>query len=269
MTERPAAYPHLIALDIDGTTVDHNGVLSEAVSAAIADVRAAGHHVILATGRALVGTMPIVAELGLGEGYAVCSNGAVTVRLDPGLAEGRELLDVVTFDPGPALRLLHGAFPDVAVAVEELGVGFRVSRPFPDGELGGRITVVPFEELAAEPVTRLTFRSPNSTSDEFEAIIERIGLHGVNYAVGWSAWLDINPEGVSKGSALEQLRRRLHVEPMHTVAVGDHRNDLEMLHWAARGVAMGQAPDDVKAAADEVTGTVEEDGLADVLRSLL
>ena len=53
-----------------------------------------------------------------------------------------------------------------------------------------------------------------------------------------------------------------------TVAVGDQRNDLEMLDWAARGVAMGQAPDEVKAAADEVTGTVEEHGLAQLLRTL-
>ena len=99
--------------------------------------------------------------------------------------------------------------------------------------------------------------------------VERVGLHGVSYAVGWTAWLDINPEGVSKGSALELVRRRLHVEPADTVAIGDQRNDIEMLEWAARGVAMGQAPDEVKAAADEVTGTVEEDGLAQVLRSLL
>ena len=55
---------------------------------------------------------------------------------------------------------------------------------------------------------------------------------------------------------------------MHTVAVGDQRNDLEMLRWAAR-VAMGNAPDEVKAAADEVAGDVDDDGLVPVLRALL
>jgi hydroxymethylpyrimidine pyrophosphatase-like HAD family hydrolase len=53
------------------------------------------------------------------------------------------------------------------------------------------------------------------------------------------------------------------------VAVGDQRNDIEMLQWAARGVAMGNAPEEVKAVADEVTGSVEEAGLAAVLESLL
>jgi hydroxymethylpyrimidine pyrophosphatase-like HAD family hydrolase len=99
-------------------------------------------------------------------------------------------------------------------------------------------------------------------------MVERAGLHGVSYAVGWSAWLDINPEGVSKGSALELVRRRLQIEPINTVACGDQRNDLEMLHWAAWGVAMGNAPDEVKAVADEVAGHVDEDGLAPILEDV-
>ena len=70
-------------------------------------------------------------------------------------------------------------------------------------------------------------------------------------------------------SALEQVRRRLDIDPAHTVAVGDGRNDIEMLSWAARGVAMGQSPQEVLAAASEVTGSVYEDGAAAVLRSLV
>ena len=77
------------------------------------------------------------------------------------------------------------------------------------------------------------------------------------------------PEGVSKASALEELRQRLGVEPFATVAIGDGRNDVEMLTWAARGVAMGHADEPVRAAADEVTGTIDDDGAVAVLRSLL
>jgi hydroxymethylpyrimidine pyrophosphatase-like HAD family hydrolase len=261
--------PHLVALDIDGTTVDHEGELSDAVRDTVRAVAAAGHHVTIATGRAIIGTLPVLDRLGLTTGYAVCANGAVTVRLDPSLDGGYEILEAVTFDPAPALRVLREHFPTALVAVEEPGVGFKVTAPFPDGELDGDPRVVPFEELMATPVTRLTLRDPSSTSEEFLARTEKIGLHGVEYAVGWSAWLDINPEGVSKGAALEAIRRRLGIEPMHTVAVGDQRNDLEMLQWAARGVAMGNAPDEVKAAADEVTGHVDDDGLVPVLRALL
>jgi hydroxymethylpyrimidine pyrophosphatase-like HAD family hydrolase len=259
----------LIALDVDGTTINHAGEMSDAVRQAVRDVVDAGVHVVIATGRSIVATTPILAELGIKTGYAVCSNGAVTLALDHAEAAGYRIVEAVTFDPKPALDLLRDSWPDAVVAVEDLGVGFKLSAPFPDGELQGELRVVPWEELVAEPVTRVTFRSPTGTSEDFVALAERIGLHEVNYAVGFTAWLDINPEGVSKGSALEILRRELEVEPMHTVAVGDQRNDVEMLEWAARGVAMGNAPDEVKAVANEVAGHVDDDGLVPVLRSLL
>lgn len=259
----------LVALDIDGTTIDHSGYLSPDVATAVKDVVAAGHELVISTGRSIVATVPIIELLGLTSGYAVCSNGAVTLALDPTTDRGYRIVDTVTFDPRPVLTLLREAIPDALVAVEDLGVGFKVSAPFPDGELGGEQVVVGWPQLIAHPATRVTLRRPDATLEEFMEQVERVGLHGVSYAVGWTAWLDINPEGVSKGSALELVRRQLRVEPGDTVAVGDQRNDVEMLRWAARGVAMGQAPQEVRDAADEVTGTVEEDGLVPVLRSLL
>lgn len=259
----------LVAIDIDGTTVTHEGALSPRVAAAVTAVVEADHHLTIATGRSIVATMPIVHRLGLREGYAVCSNGAVTIRLAPDTPGGYEVTDTVTFDPRPALSLLREAIPDALVAVEDIGVGFKVSSPFPDGELGGEQVVVSWDEIIGRPATRVTLRKPEGDPEEFMAQVEAAGLHGVSYAVGWTAWLDINPEGVSKGSALELIRRALHVEPGDTVAVGDQRNDIEMLQWAARGVAMGNAPAEVQAVADEVTADVDDDGLALVLESLL
>jgi hydroxymethylpyrimidine pyrophosphatase-like HAD family hydrolase len=259
----------LVALDLDGTMLGRDGRMSMAVRQAIRDVADVGVHVVIATGRAVGTTMPIASYLGLTHGFVVCSNGAVTVELDPAEPDGYRILEVVTFDPAPALEMLRGSWPDAVVAVEEVGVGFKVSAPFPDGELVGAVRVVPWAELTSSPATRVTFRSPTGTAEDFLALVERIGLHSVNYSVGFTAWLDINPEGVSKASALELVRRRLSVEPANTAAVGDQRNDVEMLRWAARGVAMGDAPDEVKAAADEITLDVEQDGLVPVLRSML
>ncbi len=256
----------LVALDVDGTILTHGGHLSDAVRDAIVGVAHAGHHVVIATGRSVVATMPVLERLGIAQGYAVSSNGAVTLRLDPTRSKGYKVLEKVTFDPRPALTLLRAELPDALIAVERLGVGFRVSAPFPEGELAAPQEVVPWEELVSRRATRVTLRMPDAEPDDFMAHIERIGLHEVSYAVGWTAWLDINPEGVSKASALEQLRRRLGVEPGDTIAVGDQRNDIEMLQWAARGVAMGNAPDEVKAVADEVTGSVDDDGLAAILQ---
>ena len=259
----------LLAIDLDGTMLQRNGLMSPAVRQGVHEVAEAGVDVVVATGRTIGSTMPILSHLGLTRGYAVCSNGAVTLELNPDEPGGYRILEVVTFDPGPALEMLRGSWPDAVVAVEEIGVGFKVSGPFPDGELVGEVRVVPWAELSASPATRVTFRSPTGTAEDFLALVERIGLHSVNYAVGFTAWLDINPEGVSKASALELVRRRLSVEPGQTAAVGDQRNDVEMLHWAARSVAMGNSPDEVKAIADEVTLDVDQDGLVPILRSFL
>ncbi len=269
MTHPRTAAGTLVALDVDGTLMSYDGVLSADVRACVTDLHAAGAHIVLATGRAVVGTLPVLAELGLESGWIVCSNGAVTARVDPALPDGYEAVEVITFDPEPVLRVMALELPDALFAVEDLGKGFLVSSPFPAGELTGELREVDFETLCATPSTRVVIRSPGSTSEEFHELVERVGLHEVSYAVGWSAWLDLTPGGVSKGSALEELRRTLGVEPFATVAVGDGGNDIEMLEWAARGVAMGHATPAVRAAADEVTGTIEDDGVVAVLRSLL
>jgi HAD superfamily hydrolase (TIGR01484 family) len=259
----------LVALDVDGTLMSYDGVISPEVREAVHAVHEAGAHVVLATGRSAISVVPVALDLGLDTGWVVASNGAVTLRTDPALDRGYEVTETIRFDPEPVLRVLRLEMPDALYAVEDVETGFRVSAPFPADELQGEHRVVSFDELCSEPVTRVVMRSPDSSPQEFHELVERVGLHEVSYAVGWSAWLDLAPGGVSKGTALEALRRSLGVEPFSTVAIGDGNNDLEMLRWAARGVAMGHAADAVRAAADEVTGTIEDDGALAVLRSLL
>jgi len=125
--------------------------------------------------------------------------------------------------------------------------------------------VVSDAELAPEPVTRLIIRDPEASEADFVELAERLGLHGVSYFVGWTAWLDIAPEGVDKSTGLKVALAQLGLDASGLVAIGDGRNDIEMLTYAGIGVAMGAAPDEVKAAADEVTKSVQDDGVAAVL----
>jgi len=264
---RPAV--QLAALDIDGTIVDHDDFLSERVRAAIAKTASSGVHVVVATGRSLHSTLPVLDRLSLTTGWTVCSNGAVVLRLDPALPDGYEVAHAETFDPSAALQLLRAELPTALYAVEVVGEGYRLTAPFPPGELSGDLHVVPFDRLLDAPATRVIVRSPEHTSQHFLDVTERIGLHGVSYAVGWTAWLDLAPDGVSKASALERVRVELDVAREATLAVGDGRNDLEMFAWAGSSVAMGQAVPEVIAAADQVTAPVADDGLALVLEAML
>ncbi|GAB3562759.1 HAD family hydrolase [Spelaeicoccus albus] len=261
----PAADAYLIALDVDGTLVGYDGALSEAVRDAVQGVAGAGHHVVISTGRSVAGTLPVLDSLSLTSGYAVCANGSMILRLDPEYDSGWEAVQVTTFDPRAALLRLREIAPMSRFMIEDGDLHRWVTQAFPNNELSGAIDTMPFEEMLDKRVTRIVMRDPTKTAAEFDDVVEASGLHGVSYSVGWTAWLDIAPEGVSKASALETVRDWLQIDAGHTFAAGDGTNDLEMIRWAGRSVAMGQAPDVLKEAAAEITGTIDQDGLVDVL----
>jgi len=269
VTEPAATDWRLVGLDIDGTLMNYGGEISPAVTAMVEQVRMCRTHVVLATGRNIVATLPVAQALGIRRGWAVCSNGAVTIRLNPGTPGGYDIATVRTFDPRAALELVRRELPDAFVAVEDLGVGFRVAKEFPMGELVGRQLLVDYEHLWREPATRVVVRAPGVDVTHFDAVVRAMGLQDVTYAIGYTAWLDLTGPGVSKGSALEELRVNLGVEAAHTVAVGDGTNDIDMLRWAARSAAMGNAPDNVKAVAGEVLGVVADDGVVPLLADLV
>lgn len=259
----------MIALDVDGTLVDHNGVMSEAVREAARDVVDAGHQVIIATGRSLGATLPVIEQIGLKTGFGVCCNGAVTLRLDPSLAGGYQVIRREIFSPRAALVALSGKLPEAMYALENVDGEFLSTHSFQDASFGIEARSVGFAELLDTEAVRVVVHSAEIPLEEFEQAIASVGLQGVAYSVGWSSWLDIAAAGVTKASALEQLRAELKMARAATVAVGDGFNDLQMLAWAGRGVAMGQAPLQVQQAADEVTGSIYQDGAAKVLRSLV
>jgi len=267
------SFPKLVALDIDGTLlawVEGSGQTYEKVSPAVYDAvqaaLAAGSHVVLSSGRSAHGMTPIADLLGLASEAAdrlwiVASNGAVVLRYPP-----VEIVHEETFDASAAVFEVLSHHPEALVAVEERGIGYRINRAFPAGELGGEMIIADVEQMVADPVSRVIIRDPSATAEEFMETASRLGLHGTSYVVGWTAWLDLSPLGISKASGLQYVADQLGVDAADALAIGDGRNDLEMLAWAGRGVAMGQAVDQVKAAADHVTETVYDDGVAVELR---
>lgn len=260
--------PHLIALDIDGTIVDYDDKLSDRVRGAIRACRALGHHIVIATGRSLSGALDVANRLGLTEGFVVVSNGSVIASLDPDTELGYKLEHVETFNPGPALSRMTRVLPTSLCMVEDENLERWASADFPIGDLaaGDELNIVRFAELKTLRATRIVLRELSGSRDEFEQAVEKIGLHGVTYSVGWSNWLDIAPEGTSKASGLARVADDLGVAHEHTVAAGDGTNDHEMMSWVHYGIVMGQAGQPLKDLGTVVTGTVKEDGLATALK---
>ena len=256
---REGFVPRLVALDVDGTLVDGDGDMREDIRDAVARIVAAGVPVVIATGRGWTSTEPIVDELGLPPGWAVTANGAVLVTYPPLKIESE-----VRFDPADSITKVAAAAPDAIIAVQE-GLTWRVTRPFPEGELSGDVRIESLEELASRPVSRVVIRDPNSSEDVFSDMARSLGLHEVAYFVGWSAWLDIAPKGIDKAYGLQRVVDELGLSAADVLALGDGGNDIEMLAWAGRGVAIGDAAENVKAVANHVTSRYRDGGTAEEL----
>ncbi|MFD7666067.1 HAD family hydrolase [Streptomyces sp. NPDC059788] len=253
----PGWRPEVLVLDIDGTLVEPGREMTDRVRAALRHASAAGCHVVLATGRASFEVTELFRSTGLRQGLAVCSNGAVVAHMPSG-----EILAQETFDAQPVLDAVLKHVPAARVAVEIAGTGYLVTHKFPAEKLLGPQIVAPLDGLCTEPVIRAVIRDPSQTSEDFRTLTQKLRIRGASYAVGFEAWLDLGPLGVSKASGLEKVTSMLDTDHRRALAIGDGDNDAEMLAWAGHGVAMGHAPAKLKQIADATTLTVGEDGVA-------
>ncbi len=256
----------LIALDVDGTVLHEDETLSDVTVREIHRVVALGHEVMLSTGRSVSMTLPVLERLGLTPQFVVCANGAVVLGRDTDAPTGYSHAFVETFDPTEVLLRIRTHLGDASFAVEDAHGVFRFTGTFPDGALAASRQKVGFDELLHVQATRVVVISPDHAIDDFLSVVERMGLHKVSYNVGWTAWLDIAPEGVNKATGLEHVRAELGIPRDRVLVMGDGRNDIDMLEWAVAGggagIAMGQAPDEVRAAANELTASDVDDGVA-------
>jgi hydroxymethylpyrimidine pyrophosphatase-like HAD family hydrolase len=262
--------PRLVASDVDGTLLGLDDVPSARTRAAVANVLARGTPFVLVTGRP-PRWIPRVAEHLPGVAMAVCANGAV--RYD--IAADR-VIEAVTLAP-EALRALAEAcaraLPGAWLGVERPGrSAFDGGAPFvceygyqhawPDSDH----VSAPREALFDEPAVKLLARHPGMTSDAMVAALAP--LVGDAVALTFSnpyGLVEAAPAGVTKATGLASVAAEAGVEPADAIAFGDMPNDIPMLYWAGHGVAMANAHPDVLAAADEVTATNTDDGVALVL----
>ncbi|WP_232535319.1 HAD family hydrolase [Nocardia terpenica] len=253
--------PELIALDVDGTLMRTGERITPRVLAAVRAAAEAGAHVVITTGRTLLATRLVIEELELVEGHALCSNGAVHVDIS-----NWRPLAVHTFDPEPSVGVLRSLFPDMVLSVEKVGVGTWTTGYYPGSFRLGEFRYVEDSDLSLEPTTRLNGWWPGGTLADMVEIVRGVRLPGAGWVHGEAEpWLVASKQGVTKGWALERLRRQLDIPRSATLAMGDGYNDREMLTWAAHSVAMGNAVPPIRQLADEITADVTDDGVAVVL----
>ncbi|WP_030259674.1 HAD family hydrolase [Streptomyces violens] len=271
LTPAPASpFPYkLVATDLDGTLLRPDDTVSARTREALAAVTAAGAAHIVVTGRAVPWTRHILTDLDY-QGLAVCGQGAQVYH-----AGENRLLTSVTLD-----RQLAG----LAVAKIEAEVGPLYLAASRDG-LDGAVVVAPGyrvhegplpnvmidnpADLWADPINKVYIQHPELSDDALAAAAREVAGDLVGVTMAGPGIVELLPLGLSKATGLSLAARRLGVKAADTIAFGDMPNDIPMFAWAAHGVAMANAHEELKAVADEITTSNEDDGIAAVLERFL
>ncbi|MGW7413221.1 HAD family hydrolase [Streptomyces sp. NPDC054863] len=264
----------LIATDLDGTLLRDDKSVSPRTVAALAAAEAAGIEVFFVTGRP-ARWMDVVSAHVHGHGLAICANGAAVVDLHAG-GELIEVRPLERADARATVTALRGAVPGTSFAVE-LTTGIHYEPAYPPFQFDPAAGIATAEELLREevpgsgdPVIKLLAHHPSLAPDDFLDLARAtVGGLGSVTRSSPTALLEISGPGVSKASTLARCCAERGIAPEEVVAFGDMPNDIEMLAWAGRSYAMGNAHPAVLAVATGRTSPNEEDGVAAVIEQIL
>ncbi|HYB02244.1 MAG TPA: Cof-type HAD-IIB family hydrolase [Ktedonobacteraceae bacterium] len=262
----------LLALDVDGTLLTDELQITSATRKAIRDVISRGIQVVLASARGPNALYSIMVDLDI-SGLAICYTGALTCRLYPEKHFSIEIVDEQPMSFSSAYFVLNAALE------QEISIGW----------FSGEKWYTPKYDLAIHHESMITGVAPIVATDlmhcknpphKLQAIVEEaahlprlVALANSlpDDCVGqfsYETYLEITHRGVDKSSALLVLGQHLGIDSSEMVAIGDMDNDVAMLQMAGFGIAMGNAPDRVKAEANWVTETNNRDGVAAAIERL-
>jgi Cof subfamily protein (haloacid dehalogenase superfamily) len=279
----------LVAIDMDGTLLPAlSQTMSERTARSLLAAQAAGITVVIATGRRLAYTLPLIEGLGLRTDTSlITSNGAVTCTLGGGTIDrchmearvARGLCGVLrpfgavvfTFHrPGRGELVLedlseaHGRF---ALWVEANRNSIEVIKPLELALVDGED---PIQGMAAGSIERMRAAERALKASEWSGACESTRTE---YPARDLSILDLLPLGVSKGWALERLAAQLKVDRKETMAIGDNWNDLGMLEWAGQGIVMANAAPELRTLAKtrgwKQAPSSDDDGVAVILEAAL
>ena len=259
----------MIATDLDGTLVGAAGAVSARTADAVRRAAAAGAVVVLVTGRTQRRLSQVYAQLGA-EYLSICANGAVVY--DPAEARVRGCRPM---EPGAVREVclrIRKRIPQVVFAAHvDCGdrmlyePGWPVHRQPLDGSL-----LAGAEELFGGPVVKLQARAPEQAPELFVKLVtETVGDLVEVTRQGYRGLVEMSRCGVTKASALAAVAEELAVASDEVLVFGDMPNDVSMLLWAGRSVAVANAHPEARAAAKDVTLANVDDGVAVYLERLL
>ena len=266
--------PRIAFLDVDGTILDHGKTIADSTVEAIRSARAAGTLVYLSTGRAAGDIHPGVAAIGfdgaITNGGAYATSGDTTVVSHPMPRDAVERLTAY-FDTHGILSFLQTndavyASPDVQATVvgymrQWLGTHGEPDEPQTAPQGGPRFRDL--AEIDLDAVAKAVFISDATDTVERAAadLGERFHVVPGSMPLPGGSNGEIGMRGTTKGSAIVSVLAHHGIDASEAIGIGDSWNDVEMFEVCGVGIAMGNAPDELKRLADEVTTSVRDDGI--------
>lgn len=259
----------LVALDMDGTLLNSKGEISKRTLEAIHKAQDKGVLVTACTGRPLQGVDKYNGLLEI-DGPVIIYNGAMIVH-----TRTREILFEEKLNTEDARRIL------------ELGKKYNTTMcVWSQNKLYGNVLndrineykklsdVVPhliedYEELLAQGITKILWNDEVERVNHFLEVLEKEAFQAVSFCTSKPIFLELFSSKVSKAVAMETIGKLYHIDQSEMIAIGDGKNDLSMIKYAGLGVAMGNAPDEVKEEADVVTSSNDCDGIAEIIESYI
>lgn len=263
----------LIASDLDGTLLRDDKTITAHTAATIRAATAAGMFVVAATGRQYP---QVPAELvANGVRHIVASNGAIAVEPASRRVLFEELLSPSAI--APIVEFLAAELPRARIsAVRDHGLRHAAVPGYAEllsqkerERFWWRLDTEPLEAVVSEPTLKLTVRHPRLDAEQLRTLLAGSGLAGFHATTSGAPFVEIGAAGVTKATGVARLCELLGVAPNEVLAAGDARNDLELLDWAGVGVAVGNADPLTIAAADWVTASNEQDGVALAIQTVL
>lgn len=269
MTRLPK--PKMVATDVDGTLLDEWERVTPRTRTAVAALIADGVPFVLATGRPPRWIDPVIEGLGFPP-LCVCGNGAVIYDSAADRILHTSTLDVESL--AWIADLAERVLPGCGLAAERVGRSahdaatpqFVSSPEYEHAWLNPDDTQVSRQEVISASAIKMLIRLRGTPSAQMQSALEPhlAGRADITYSTN-NGLIELSAPGITKAAGLSVVAERLGVDPAAILAFGDMPNDVPMLRMAGHGVAMGNAHPEALAAADEITASNSEDGVARVL----
>ncbi len=254
--------------DVDGTLLPDSMPVPERNIEAIKRFVGKGGRFAIATGRSKKTTEPFVKSLPVNMPCIINNGGGLY-----DFAKSESLLDVYLPEAVKSdLKKLHADFPDISIIILTQGDYYHINAdmPFEYFNDSSRAVVIKYagiDELCGPWHKALLVVEP-ALDKSFNEYVANNGFNGARFVRTSATHLELLPENSDKGSALKKLVELGLVNRGRIAVIGDYYNDLEMIEYASVGATTAEAPDDIKAKADFITGPCKAGAVADFIEYL-